>query len=312
MYPNTATQLKESKKMPIKDYLNAASVYQVSHLVFISMTAKASYIKFAKLPEGPTLTFKISGYMLSSDIYEGKANPKSLNKSVYSKPLLVLNGMGNEDDQELKICSLMFQSIFPPINAQKSKIKECKRVVLISSTSKQDNTFEFRHYKINTKHRDINKQIKKVFTMGSKLDLSKYEDISEFALKAGAGYGTDSEAEDFPDSKIELPDDHGDKIKGSKVAVRLEELGPRMTLKLIKIQENLFKGNVLYHRYMKKSKQEIRELMTSAKTKGKKEREQMEKKELRSKRLRKNPEELDESSKMKPIPKKKKVINEFD
>ena len=100
--------------------------------------------------------------------------------------------------------------------------------------------------------------------IGSKLDLSKYKDISEFAFK-NADYGTDSEAEDFPDSKVELPGDYDGKPKGSKVAVRLEELGPRMTLELVKVQEGLMKGNVVYHRYIHKSKQEIKQLANTSK-----------------------------------------------
>lgn len=41
---------------------------------------------------------------------------------------------------------------------------------------------------------------------------------------------------------------------------RLVELGPRLTLTLIKIEEGLMDGAVLYHSIVKKSKEEIEEL----------------------------------------------------
>jgi hypothetical protein len=96
---------------------------------------------------------------LNRELFEGKQNPKSLNKNVFSKPLLVLNGMGSEESQELKICSIMLQSLFPPINAAKTNAEQCKRVVLFNTDGAENPTFEFRHYKISTKHRDINKSV---------------------------------------------------------------------------------------------------------------------------------------------------------
>ena len=65
MYPNTAHQLKEGKYIPIKSYLNAAKVFNVSHLILLTNTEKANYIKFAKLPDGPTLTYRIENFSLS-------------------------------------------------------------------------------------------------------------------------------------------------------------------------------------------------------------------------------------------------------
>jgi ribosome biogenesis protein SSF1/2 len=153
--------------------------------------------------------------------------------------------------------------------------------------------------------------------MSSKLDLSKYNDISEFALKTG-GYGTDSEAEDLPESKVVLPGDFQGKPKGTKVAVRLEELGPRMKLELIKIQEGLFKGNVLYHRYIKKTKQEIKGLADASKEKHQKEKDEKVKKEAKETRRHKNPEEIfDQDSKdnrddKRPLKKKKVTFTEFE
>ena len=39
--------------------------------------------------------------------------------------------------------------------------------------------------------------------------------------------------------------------------IRLYEIGPRLTLSLVKIQDALFDGEVLYHMYIQKSTKEI-------------------------------------------------------
>ena len=39
---------------------------------------------------------------------------------------------------------------------------------------------------------------------------------------------------------------------------RLTEIGPRMTLQLIKIEEGVGSGEILYHEYIKKSPEEVR------------------------------------------------------
>ena len=73
-----------------------------------------------------------------------------------------------------------------------------------------------------------------------------------------AGQYSDSEAEDDPASKVTLPQSlpgRGSKA-GSKSAVRLMELGPRMRLQLMKIEEGLVDGEVLYHQFIQKTEEE--------------------------------------------------------
>jgi len=62
-------------------------------------------------------------------------------------------------------------------------------------------------------------------------------------------YSSESEIDDLPESRVQLPDDFGDKKKDTNVAIRLHELGPRLKLRLIKIEEGLCRGNVVFHAY---------------------------------------------------------------
>jgi ribosome biogenesis protein SSF1/2 len=73
--------------------------------------------------------------------------------------------------------------------------------------------------------------------------------------------------DDIPESKIVLPEDFQDKKKNTNVALKLHELGPRLKLKLVKIEEGVCRGNVVYHSYVKKSKKEIKEQMDDIKKK---------------------------------------------
>jgi hypothetical protein len=56
-------------------------------------------------------------------------------------------------------------------------------------------------------------------------------------------------------------------LKNTKNAIRLTEIGPRLKLKLIKIQEGLQDGEVLYHFFMNKTPEEMQQLREALKLK---------------------------------------------
>jgi ribosome biogenesis protein SSF1/2 len=49
-------------------------------------------------------------------------------------------------------------------------------------------------------------------------------------------------------------------LKANQSAIRLTEVGPRMTLELVKIEDGLCDGEVLYHTHVSKTSEEISEL----------------------------------------------------
>lgn len=72
-----------------------------------------------------------------------------------------------------------------------------------------------------------------------------------------SGYGSESEAEDQA-AKVELPDEYGKGNHASQQsAVKLHEVGPRMTLQLVKVEEGLCDGDVMFHEYVKKTSEEV-------------------------------------------------------
>ena len=49
-------------------------------------------------------------------------------------------------------------------------------------------------------------------------------------------------------------------LKNTTSAIRLAEIGPRLKLKLIKIEEGICDGEVLYHEFIAKTPEEVQEL----------------------------------------------------
>ena len=50
---------QERKKNTIKDFVSISGYLHVSHLMMFTETELGSYMRMARLPRGPTLTFRI-------------------------------------------------------------------------------------------------------------------------------------------------------------------------------------------------------------------------------------------------------------
>lgn len=98
-------------------------------------------------------------------------------------------------------------------------------------------------------------------TSGSEVDTDAEVEVMEstgrkkVAPRARAPQATAAEEEDSDDEK----DAHGHE-KMERRAVKLVELGPRMKLRLTKVEEGLCAGKVMWHEYIHKTKEEIKEL----------------------------------------------------
>jgi ribosome biogenesis protein SSF1/2 len=262
MYPNTAIKLREHKKNALKDFLSVSSMYGITHMCIFTSTLKSNYLRLVKNPTGPTITFKINSYTLNKDIVGFNQEYKRKNKIFAEKfltaPLLVMSGFsGLEQNDSYKLVTYMLQSMFPPLNVEKIELDECKRVVLFHLITPEDGGLpyiEYRHYALHARQRDVNRGIKRLVNKARIPNLSKVDDIADFILGKAQGYvSSESEADDLPNSKVELAQDFQGKKKSSNVALRLYEVGPRMKLELLKIEEGFLGGNVVYHQHVQKT-----------------------------------------------------------
>ncbi|OAR03180.1 hypothetical protein LLEC1_05352 [Akanthomyces lecanii] len=198
------------------------------------------------------------------------------------------------------LATTVFRSMFPPINPQATPLKSIRRVVLINreQSEEDDGTFvlNFRHYAITTRHTGVSKQLRRinaaeklVTTKNSRQahmpNLSKLQDIADYMVghDGEGGYMTDatSGSEADTDAEVEVLDAAPRKVLSTKArlaaehngeaeqteegtverrAVKLVELGPRLRLRLTKVEDGLCGGKIMWHEYINKSKDEVKEL----------------------------------------------------
>jgi ribosome biogenesis protein SSF1/2 len=162
----------------------------------------------------------------------------------------------SSEEKHMELISTTFQNMFPSININKVRLKEIRRILLLNY-NEEDDTIDLRHYTVTYRPVGVSRNMKKLLANnhGKLPNLGRCQDIAEFLDKEGEA--SESEGEDMSETV-----DLGQRLsaRGTKgideVAIRLVELGPRMKLQLIKIEEGLLDGEVLYHKYVAKSDEE--------------------------------------------------------
>lgn len=253
MEPFTASQLKERKNNTIKDFLSISGYLHVSHMVIFTETELGSYMRLARLPRGPTLTFKLNQYSLSRDVRSSLRRQYVIEKAFKSAPLIVLNSFSGEG-MHMKLMATMFQNMFPTINITNVKLKNIRRCVLMNYNP-STKSVDLRHYVIRASPVGLNKGTKKM-VQGKIPNLNRCKDMSEFFDKATLL--SESEFEDDPNNQVVLPQSLATRgaAVDSKSAIKLVELGPRMSFQLIKVEDGLMDGEVLYHELVEKTEEE--------------------------------------------------------
>ncbi|VDD81181.1 unnamed protein product [Mesocestoides corti] len=294
------------------------------------------YLHVIRSPSGPSLTFRVSEYSLTRDVF-------SLVRRVFdvrqfaSPPLLAMTGFGSSTSgggpppPHLRLLVDMFQNMLPSLNIQKLKLSSVRRVLLLSrevDNCQGEDVVYVRHFNIRIENRSVSKALRRLGVGGAPLrkkktsfgglgpegsgkstgvpSLGKYATIDDYLSKASLL--TDSGMSDLDDmAEVDLPvgsaneNDNGESLpktsKKSKEAlaeakaahgfthltgcrkatIRLTEIGPRLTLKLIKIEDGVNSGNVLYHSWRKLSPTEVsqQEALRNAKAAAKAARKQL-------------------------------------
>lgn len=161
---------------------------------------------------------------MSKDIISFNQENKKKNKIFTEKfttaPLLVMSGFNDLDENDpFKLVTFMLQSMFPPLNVERIKLDECKRVVLFNlvKPAGEQPFIEFRHYALHARQRDVNRGIKRLVNNSKLPNLSRIDDIADYIMGKRQGYvSSESEAEDLPNSKVELAQDYQGKKQSKK------------------------------------------------------------------------------------------------
>ncbi|CAL8303358.1 unnamed protein product [Merluccius merluccius] len=259
MQPFTAEAMKVKKRNVLKDFVSIAGPLGVTHFMIFSKTTHSVNMRLARVPRGPMLHFKVTKYALVKDVISSLRRHRMHEQQFTHHPLLILNNFG-VDGMQVKLMATMFQNMFPSINVHKVNLNSIKRCVLLNydPVSKE---VELRHYSLKVVPVGMSRGVKKL--MQEKFpNMNKLEDISELLMK-GANL-SESEAELDGDHNItELPQACAGRgnMASQQSAVRLTEIGPRMTLQLVKIQEGMGEGDVLYHATIFKTEEELQEIL---------------------------------------------------
>ncbi|XP_033643632.1 suppressor of SWI4 1 homolog [Asterias rubens] len=255
MEPYTASNLRARKKNILKDFVSVASSLGVTHFMVFTKSDKSINMRIMRIPRGPTITFKVKEYSLVKDVQSAIKRPNMYAQQFRHHPLLVLNNF-SKDEPHLKLAATVLQNMFPSINVHKVHLDKIRRCVLFNYDP-ETKLIEFRHYSIKLVPVGISRSVKKL--MKTKVpDLSRYKDVSDFFLNTGQL--SESEAEqDGPHNEVTVPQEMTTRgnIATQKSAIRLVEIGPRMKLQLVKIEEGLCEGEVMYHHFITKTLQEV-------------------------------------------------------
>ncbi|KAI9627249.1 hypothetical protein H4Q26_017481 [Puccinia striiformis f. sp. tritici PST-130] len=265
-----ATSTKSPKSFIIKStrahHTSASATRSPHHSTSLNLLVK----DFRKVMEpntashlrGPTLTFKILRFSLMIDILNADKHARSPGAEFKTEPLLV----------------------------------QTRRVVLLSYNP-TTRTIDFRHFLITVKPIGEGGPGSTASSSGFTGDRSENtEDGNQSDYDGLSSEGEDeSEGEEAEDRRVQLPQNYLGRgnIKNTKKAIRLKEIGPRMELGLIKIEQGLAVEMYYIMNSSKgedqKIKKKIKEKET-LKSKRKKEQEENVKKKAMEKEAKKKPD----------------------
>ena len=215
-------------------------------------------LRIAKSITGPTIHFRVKEYTLARQVKSMQKRPAENAAAFSSPPLVVLNNFGsaeaNEGSQHVRLMRIMLQNMLPAIDVKTVRLRECRRVVLFNYR-KEDGTVELRHYAIKAQPVGISKSVKRIIR-NQIPNLGGLKDISDFVEGGmmGEGAASDSEAEDVG-ARVELAEKYRGRGNGAtqQSAMKLTEIGPRLTLELFKCERGVGEGDILYHKFQTKS-----------------------------------------------------------
>lgn len=251
-------------------------------------------LRIARAPRGPTVTFRVNKFALAKDVVKSQRRSHAPGGEFQTAPLLVLNNFGSAD-KHVKLLVSVFQGLFPPIHVQNMHLSEARRIVLLNYNA-QTQTIDYRHFLISVRPVGVSKRVRRVIEGSSSLnkggakkipnlasagDISEYllgqkisnqgEDNTGFETDASSASEVDSDVDEdgTPRNHVQLPEGYVGRgnVRDTQRAVRLRELGPRMELRCVKIEEGIpgagkdAKGSsggneVLWHAYVEKSNAE--------------------------------------------------------
>eukprot|EP01064_Diplonema_japonicum_P002072 TRINITY_DN1133_c0_g4_i2.p1 TRINITY_DN1133_c0_g4~~TRINITY_DN1133_c0_g4_i2.p1 ORF type:complete len:298 (+),score=97.59 TRINITY_DN1133_c0_g4_i2:493-1386(+) len=164
------------------------------------------------------------------------------------------------------------QGMFPNIQVDNFKLAHCHRIVLVNY-NKQHDVVEIRHYGILARTAGLSTAAKKLSKGIVPKRLGEIGAIEDVFTKGG-DYLSDTDGEG---EEVEIAQKFRKLSSGTKTKIKLTEIGPRMTLSLLKVETGFWEGETIYHKLFSKTPEEAAE--TAKRVKMRDRLKQMRKKE---------------------------------
>lgn len=272
MLPYTAIHFKEdakNSKLTLSRYSKELAMPMgISHILAFSQNEERLNLRLARVPDGPTMTFRVQQFSLSRHVKAIQRRPFASTGALQHPPVVVTNNFGDATaPPHVKLMRITFQNMFPAINVATVKLADCRRVVLFNVTRNDEgqDVVQVRHFAIKATPVGINKKVRRLIQTKVP-NLSNVQDIADYiegtaTATTDAANASDSEPEDET-SHVILSQKYAGRgnVKSQKSALKLVELGPRLSLHLIKVERGLGGGDVMYHAYITKTAEEVKEL----------------------------------------------------
>lgn len=261
--PYTAQRLRERKSNNLRDYVAIAAQFQLTHIWLFSATERAPYLRVGRMPQGPTLTFRIKEYTLATHVRATQKRPTVLTDAdLAHAPLLVMNNFGGEGaGPGVELMAETLRHSFPSIDVNDVKLSALRRVLLFERDA-ETGEVHVRHFALRVTPAGLSRPVRKMVVRGRVPKLARLDDVAELLEDGGpAGvFSSDSEMEDARvQADVTLPQDVKSMRRGANSKIKLVEVGPRLTLELVKVEAGLCQGFVLFHKDRKKSEAEVAE-----------------------------------------------------
>lgn len=259
LMPHTAIRLKESKKNTIRDYVAVGTQLGITHFWILSATSHSPFLRIGRLPQGPTLTFRIVEYSLAVDVRRSQRRPITLQDHDSERPpLLVMNNFIHPG-KEVALMAETFRHSFPPIDVNTVQLSSLRRVLLVHRDEESGHLY-LRHYALKIQQAGLSRPVRKMVNAHRIPKLGNLADISQVLEPAHGVFSSDSEVEGDRSEIVTLAQPVRKLRRGANSSIKLTEVGPRLTLELIKAQAGLCDGAVLYHRFFERTEEEATEL----------------------------------------------------
>ena len=130
--------------------MSVAGLLNDTHLVMFTRTELSMYLKLARLPRGPTLSFKIENFSLARDVISTIKKQLVFEEAFKHSPLIILNrfsGKGMNFQLLASMFKIYFETyMFSEINLSTVNLSNLRRCICLNY-----NTVKCRESFINSK-----------------------------------------------------------------------------------------------------------------------------------------------------------------